>query len=340
MSAPRIASCCSTRSCAATETAGHHLHRRRRALRQAAAAGGAAGRAARRPGPPTTGRATGARAHRRRPSAAAVRHPQRRPRARCVPGAPFTFDPTAPHRRRGRRRRTRTIRRDAVHRAADTAGRRRRHWPTCWRSSRTRSKGFFRALDYTLPWDVEGVEDAMPVEIDAPAGLGGRRPDAHRHAAAACTPTTPRTPSGAAARCRRAGWAARRPARSAIRPAPLAEAAIPHRDRRPGRLRHRPRPGRWPPPDRHRPRRLRQPDRLGHLLQAGAPNMCCRPGFRCWRWPLQHPGRDWSALCIGRGDAHVRSASGCSARPPTRRRCCASWWRSTTRAGGNRCRCR
>ena len=28
-------------------------------------------------------------------------------------------------------------------------------------------KGFFRALDYTLPWEVDGVEDAMPVEIDA-----------------------------------------------------------------------------------------------------------------------------------------------------------------------------
>jgi exodeoxyribonuclease V gamma subunit len=27
-------------------------------------------------------------------------------------------------------------------------------------------KGFFRTLDYTLPWDVDGVEDAMPVEID------------------------------------------------------------------------------------------------------------------------------------------------------------------------------
>ncbi|MBI5340678.1 MAG: exodeoxyribonuclease V subunit gamma [Mycolicibacterium rufum] len=28
-------------------------------------------------------------------------------------------------------------------------------------------KGFFRALDYTLPWDVDAVEDGMPVEIDA-----------------------------------------------------------------------------------------------------------------------------------------------------------------------------
>ena len=27
-------------------------------------------------------------------------------------------------------------------------------------------KGFFRALDYTLPWDVDGISDAMPVEID------------------------------------------------------------------------------------------------------------------------------------------------------------------------------
>ncbi|KGI66929.1 exodeoxyribonuclease V subunit gamma [Mycolicibacterium rufum] len=28
-------------------------------------------------------------------------------------------------------------------------------------------KGFFRALDYTLPWDVDAVEDGIPVEIDA-----------------------------------------------------------------------------------------------------------------------------------------------------------------------------
>jgi exodeoxyribonuclease V gamma subunit len=28
-------------------------------------------------------------------------------------------------------------------------------------------RGFFRALDYTLPWDVDGIQDAMPVEIDA-----------------------------------------------------------------------------------------------------------------------------------------------------------------------------
>jgi exodeoxyribonuclease V gamma subunit len=27
-------------------------------------------------------------------------------------------------------------------------------------------KGFFRQLDYTLPWDVDGIDNAMPVEID------------------------------------------------------------------------------------------------------------------------------------------------------------------------------
>jgi exodeoxyribonuclease V gamma subunit len=28
-------------------------------------------------------------------------------------------------------------------------------------------KGFFRALEYTLPWEVDGVEDAMPVDLNA-----------------------------------------------------------------------------------------------------------------------------------------------------------------------------
>ncbi|OBJ48437.1 exodeoxyribonuclease V subunit gamma [Mycobacterium sp. 1423905.2] len=54
-------------------------------------------------------------------------------------------------------------------------------------------KGFFRALDYTLPWDVDGVADAMPVDINAleewTVGdrmlgdiLGGMAPDDARQA--------------------------------------------------------------------------------------------------------------------------------------------------------------
>lgn len=37
-------------------------------------------------------------------------------------------------------------------------------------------RGFFRALDYTLPWDVDGIDDAMPVEVNALQewGIGDR----------------------------------------------------------------------------------------------------------------------------------------------------------------------
>ncbi|OBR99763.1 exodeoxyribonuclease V subunit gamma [Mycobacterium gordonae] len=113
-------------------------------------------------------------------------------RGALVPGAPFSFDPT-------------------VLRAARSA--------TGKRSERPRLicgplpppppddvaladlvaffkdpvKGFFRALDYTLPWDVDGVQDAMPVDINAleewTVGdrmlsdiLGGLAPDAARQA--------------------------------------------------------------------------------------------------------------------------------------------------------------
>jgi exodeoxyribonuclease V gamma subunit len=83
-----------------------------------------------------------------------------------VPGTPFTFDPTAL--------------------ATAEAFTGTRYAPTGFITERLPAspatdvaladlldffkdpvKGFFRALDYTLPWDVDTVEDAMPVEIDA-----------------------------------------------------------------------------------------------------------------------------------------------------------------------------
>lgn len=44
-------------------------------------------------------------------------------------------------------------------------------------------KGFYRALDYTLPWEVDGVEDAMPVDINALEEwtVGDRMLDDMRH---------------------------------------------------------------------------------------------------------------------------------------------------------------
>ena len=53
------------------------------------------------------------------------------------------------------------------------------------------------------------------------------------------------------------------------------------------------------------------------------------------------PGRDWSAVCIGRpktGRHPARGGAGAPARG-RRQRCCASWWRSTTPGAGSRFRC-
>ncbi|HWF40681.1 MAG TPA: exodeoxyribonuclease V subunit gamma, partial [Acidothermaceae bacterium] len=93
-------------------------------------------------------------------------------RGKLVPGTPFSFDPT-------------------VLRAAQTAAGERADQPKFISGPlpppdpndpnipndvvladlagffKDPVKGFFRALEYTLPWDVDGVEDAMPVDINA-----------------------------------------------------------------------------------------------------------------------------------------------------------------------------
>lgn len=101
-----------------------------------------------------------------------VRHPLQpfdirnvTPGALGVPGAPFTFDTTA------------------INAASVTAQPRPEQpdllaeplpapapvdvtLPELMRFFANPVKGFFTALDFTLPWEVDGVEDAMPVEID------------------------------------------------------------------------------------------------------------------------------------------------------------------------------
>jgi exodeoxyribonuclease V gamma subunit len=113
-------------------------------------------------------------------------------RGRLVPGVPFSFDPT-------------------VLRAARSATGQRAEQPKFIGEPlpppppddivladlvaffKDPVKGFFRALEYTLPRDVDGVEDAMPVDINAleewTVGdrmlsdiLGGMAPDEARHA--------------------------------------------------------------------------------------------------------------------------------------------------------------
>ena len=79
-------------------------------------------------------------------------------------------------------------------------------------------KGFYRALDFTLPWEVDGVEDAMPVDINALEEwtVGDRMLDDMLHGMAPEEATRRRV-------------AARHPAAG---PAGMAQG---HRDPRPGR---------------------------------------------------------------------------------------------------------
>ena len=86
---------------------------------------------------------------------------------RLIPGKPFSFDPTVVHAAeaitsdRGERpefvdKPLNLVDLDADVALADLIG-----------FFKDPVRGFFRALDYTLPAEVEGVDDAMPVEINA-----------------------------------------------------------------------------------------------------------------------------------------------------------------------------
>ena len=226
--------------------------------------------------------------HRRQTSVAALRHSQRHPRR---------ADPER-----------------AVHVRPDRAATRRRPAPAIAPSSRAfisgplpapppddvaladlvgffrdPVKGFFRALDFTLPWDVDGVEDAMPVDINALEEwtVGDRMLDDMLRG-------MDRRPGA------RRGMAARH---LAAGPAGLAQG---HRDPRPGCAAGRRPPGTTATPsptpststsisavrtaaDRHRVPGVRRSAGLGDILQARAVSTCCCRGFRCWRCSLTIP---------------------------------------------------
>ena len=125
-------------------------------------AGGAAGRTAGHPRLDHTGEDP--HAHRRRTSVAAVRHSQRHSRrtgAECA----VQLRPDRAARREGQRRRAQRASRVHLQAAAlptrddvilaDLIG-----------FFSDPVKGFFRALEFTLPRDVDGIEDAMPVDLD------------------------------------------------------------------------------------------------------------------------------------------------------------------------------
>ena len=187
-----------------------------------------------------------------------------------VPGKPFTFDPTAlvaAEAAAGDRRPTRPFFADPLppppHDDVALAD-----LLTFFKDP---VKGFFRALDYVLPWEVEQLDDEMPVEIDNLQRVEGRRSNAARHAA--------RDASGYSRQRRVApGHPATGPPghaqgqgdpRSGGRAGARRAAATPRQARRVRRRRGpRPRPGR-PSPHRHRDTRLRRAHGVGHLLQVG-----------------------------------------------------------------------
>ena len=156
-------------------------------------------------------------------------------------------------------------------------------------------RGFFRALDYTLPWDVDGVEDAMPVEINA-SRSGRRRPDAGRHLGGL---TTDRPGSGVAhGHCRPVTWAGVRRSRFASRsscwPPPHSSAGRPRRRPTTSTSNSAPADG-----SQARCRRSTATGWCRSGTASWTASTCWSRGFRCWRWSLTIPaesgGRSASA---------------------------------------------
>ncbi|QLL08278.1 exodeoxyribonuclease V subunit gamma [Mycobacterium vicinigordonae] len=158
-------------------------------------------------------------------------------------------------------------------------------------------KGFFRALEYTLPWDVDGVADAMPVEIDALEAwtvgdrmlndiLAGMAPDEARHAEW----RRGTLPPG------RLGW--RKVTEIRDQAALLADAALQYRHAEAAvydvdiDLGGRRLTGTVPQVFGDRLVSVTYSKLDGkHLLQSWIPLLALLTEF---------PGRDWSAICIGR----------------------------------------
>ena len=287
-----------------------------------------------------TDRAQGARPRRRPTSVAAVRHRNVIP-GKLMPDEPFTFDPTVLRGRAGQHRRARrSSRRSSPARCrrapaddvvlADLVA-----------FFRDPVKGFFRALDYTLPWDVDGVEDAMPVEIDALEEwtVGDRMLARH---AARHDPDEARQ-----AEWRRGtlppgqlGW--RKATEIREQAALLADAAL----RVPQRRRRRPYDVDIDLGDGRRLTGTVSPvfgDRLvvGDLLEARrqAPARVVDSVAGVDR-PRSATGLGTRCASAAPRRAPPRARTAWAARECTRSRCCATSSRSTTRAAASRCRCR
>jgi exodeoxyribonuclease V gamma subunit len=219
-----------------------------------------------------------------------------------LPGQPFTFDPTVLDAARARSG-------DRAERPPFVAG------PLPAPPSddvvladlaaffRDPVKGFFRALDYTLPWEVDGVQDAMPVDINAleewTVGdrmlqdmLRGMEPDEARDAEW----RRGTLPPG------RLGW--RKATEIRDRAALLADAARPYRSAQPGAVdveiglgSGRRLTGTVSPVFGQRLVAVTYSKLDGrHMLQSWIPLLALA---------AHDPSRDWAAICIGRHKRHT-----------------------------------
>lgn len=159
-------------------------------------------------------------------------------------------------------------------------------------------KGFFRALDYTLPWDVDAVDDAMPVEIDALQEwqIGQRMLDDMQRGMTASNAQQAEWRRGSLPPGR-LGW--RKAQEIATRSAALAAAAQGYRTPQPRAI------------DVDVPigptRRITGtvPRLYGdRMVDVTYSKLDGRHLLESWirlvALTSQHPGRDWTAVCIGR----------------------------------------
>ncbi len=175
-------------------------------------------------------------------------------------------------------------------------------------------KGFFRALDCALPWDVEEVEDAMPVEIDAlqewTVGdrmlrdmLRGMHPDTAAHAEWRRGTLPP------------GRLGVRKAKEIRDRACDLAIAALQHRTVA-GDVHD-------VDVDLGGGRRLTgtvAPVFGERMVSVTYSKLAPKHVLASWiglvALAAQHPGRDWTALCIGRGKSKNRIATRLFAPPP------------------------
>ncbi|MGP4054831.1 exodeoxyribonuclease V subunit gamma [Mycobacterium sp. 4D054] len=162
-------------------------------------------------------------------------------------------------------------------------------------------KGFFRALDYTLPWDVDAVEDAMPVEIDALAEwkIGDRMLDDMLRGMSTADAQQAEWRRGSLPPGR-LGW--RKAQEIAARSAALAAEAQRHRTQDPRAVDVDVAVG----PSRRLTGTV--PRLYGdHMVAVTYSKLDGRHLLESWirlvALTVHRPGTDWTAVCIGRGNS-------------------------------------